>query len=174
MLTSIEYEQLNNRLCQNFFAHLDLSTIKVLHTFLPIKKFKEPDTWLIIDHLKKEFPEIRISVPKVSAQSNDLEHFYIEENIPLHLSNWGIPEPPVGTKTDLFHIDMILVPLLAFDTAGHRVGYGKGFYDKFLSALPSDCKKIGLSFFPPAKSIEINEHDQALNIVVTPDQVFTF
>jgi 5-formyltetrahydrofolate cyclo-ligase len=173
-LTSIEYEQLSNQLCQNFFAHVNLSGIKVLHTFLPIKKFKEPDTWIIIERLKGEFSDIKISIPKVTGQSNDLEHFYLEEEHILELSDWGIPEIHVGAATQVTDIEMVLVPLLAFDRSGHRVGYGKGFYDKFLTACSPACKKIGLSFFPAAEDIEINQHDQPLTAAVTPDAIFTF
>lgn len=173
-LTPSEYEELNLRLCVNFFAQIDLSNVNVLHTFLPIKKFKEPDTWLIINRIKKEFPAIRLSVPKVSGQANDLEHFYIEDMQELPINDWGIPEPDFGATTLLAHIDMVLVPLLAFDIVGNRVGYGKGFYDKFLSTCSPECKKIGLSFFPPVESIDVNEHDQPLDIVITPDRIFIF
>lgn len=141
--------------------------------FLPIKKFNEPNTWLIIERIKKNFPDIRLSIPRVNVATNDLEHIYLDEQS-LQLSKWEIPEQIAGTKTEALHIDMILVPMLIFDQHGQRIGYGKGFYDRFLATSPPSCKKIGLSFFPPVEKIEINEHDQRLDLVVTPDQVFSF
>jgi 5-formyltetrahydrofolate cyclo-ligase len=66
----------------------------------------------------------------------------------------------------------VLIPLLAFDKSGQRVGYGRGFYDKFLATLKSDVKKIGLSFFPPVDEVS-NTHaqDLPLEVVVTPNGV---
>lgn len=173
-LTPAEYGALNEKICESFFLNIDLSTVNVLHLFLPIKKFNEPNTWLIVERLKKEFPHIKLSVPKVKAGSNDLEHFYLEHSQQFQLSDWEIPEPDFGNLTDIAHMDMILVPLLIFDRRGHRVGYGKGFYDKFLSTASPNCKKVGLSFFPPVDTIEINEHDQPLDIVVTSEGVYFF
>ncbi len=72
-------------------------------------------------------------------------------------------------------IDWVLVPLLAFDRRGHRVGYGKGFYDRFLAGCRSDARKIGLSLFAPVVAIDdIGSQDVALDAVVTPDRVWTF
>jgi 5-formyltetrahydrofolate cyclo-ligase len=64
---------------------------------------------------------------------------------------------------------------LCFDLRGFRVGYGKGFYDRFLKKCRADCKKIGLSFFEPVKEIsDIEEFDVALNFAVTPQEIYNF
>ncbi len=171
---SIEkYESLNQNLSDNFFSKVDLSSVKTLHTFLPIIAKREPDTWLIIERLKKDFPEIRISVPKV--EHNKLISFYFEGEKQLEKNKWGILEPAFGEITPTEKIDLVIVPLLAFDNKGNRVGYGKGFYDQFLSECSVGCKKIGLSFFEPIQgSIPIDAHDIPMQAAVTPSQLFAF
>ena len=72
-------------------------------------------------------------------------------------------------------IDLVLVPLLAFDKNGYRVGYGKGYYDKFLSNCRPDVIKIGLSFFDAVDEIEdIDDYDLPLNFCVTPQRLYDF
>ena len=71
-------------------------------------------------------------------------------------------------------IDVVFVPLLAFDLEGNRVGYGKGYYDRFLKNCTSECIKIGVSFFPPEKKINNDTLDVNLNYCVTPDKIYSF
>ncbi|MGC4022748.1 MAG: 5-formyltetrahydrofolate cyclo-ligase, partial [Cyclobacteriaceae bacterium] len=72
-------------------------------------------------------------------------------------------------------IDIVIVPLLAFDAAGNRVGYGKGFYDQFLKTCRKDCKKIGLSLFEASQDLISNEeHDVKLDYAITPKGVTSF
>ncbi|HMT07236.1 MAG TPA: 5-formyltetrahydrofolate cyclo-ligase, partial [Pyrinomonadaceae bacterium] len=90
-------------------------------------------------------------------------------------SSFGIREPQTGNVVPLADIDCVLVPLLAFDMFGERVGYGGGFYDRFLSECRPDCLKTGLSLFPPVDLIsDTNENDIKLDMVITPDAVFEF
>lgn len=172
-LSDVEFKQLNKAVVDNFFKGIDLSSVKVLHTFLPIEKQREVNTWLIIQKLKSDFPSINISVPRVNNQSAMIENFYYEKAEQLELNMWDIPEPKQGMPTDINDIDLVLVPLLAFDRAGNRVGYGRGFYDKFLATVPDSASKVGLSLFAPVKEIEgMNANDIPLDKVVTPEKVF--
>jgi 5-formyltetrahydrofolate cyclo-ligase len=174
-LTSAQLEDLNKKLLINFFSSVDLSGIKVLHTFLPIEKKNEPNTWLIIDRIKKDFPEIRISIPRVNNQTGLLENFYFENKEQLSKNIWGIVEPKQGIPTEPSDIDIVLIPLLAFDIHGHRVGYGKGFYDKFLKTCSSHSKRIGISLFAPVDKIDnVNDFDEKLDLVIAPEEIFQF
>ena len=174
-LSEAQYAQLNFQLYQNFFSAIDLSFVKVLHTFLSILSKKEVDTWLIIDRIRREYPHIRISIPKVNGKTGELENFYFEGLHQLATNEWGIQEPKQGTPTESEKIDLVLVPLLAFDQFGHRVGYGKGYYDKFLIKCRSDCKKIGLSLFTVEDKIaDTNNSDIALDQCITPTQIINF
>lgn len=171
-LTDAEYRQLNQRICDQLFAAVKLSGIQVVHTFLPIQKNREVDTWLIIDRIKRECPHVKISIPRINNQTSELEHYYFDDASQLETNTWEIPEPVRGVPTQIEKIDAVLVPLLAFDKQGHRLGYGRGFYDKFLSAVRRDCLKIGLSFFEMVEKIEgIDETDIPMDLIITPNSV---
>ena len=172
-LTEGELARLNLALYSQFFASIDLSFIRVLHAFLPIAGNHEPDTWALLDRVRREFPQVSVSLPRVDG--NQLENIYYEGPHQLHTSAWGIQEPRQGVPTPPNKIDLVLVPLLAFDKRGHRVGYGKGYYDRLLSQVRPDCLKVGLSFVPPVEEIEdINVADIPLSQCVTPEGVISF
>ena len=172
-LTDQECEALSQQICDKFFSSIDLTHIKVIHTFLPIIKKNEPDTRLIIERLKKDFPHIKISIPKVVG--NTLVNYFLDADCVLTENVWGVREPSNGNLTEPEEIDLVIVPLLAFDATGHRVGYGKGFYDRFLKTCRQDCMKVGISFFDcSAIEIDIDEHDFLLTKSITPATCFTF
>lgn len=175
LITASEYFQFNQSIYDQFFSLIDLSFIKVVHSFLPMVANKEPDTWPIIDRIRREFPHIRLSIPRINRKTDQLENFYFEGPHQLQENNWGIQQPKQGIPTESNKIDLVLVPLLVFDERGHRVGYGKGYYDKFLATCRVDCKKIGISFFDPIKEIEgINENDFQLNACLNPNRYYQF
>jgi len=90
-------------------------------------------------------------------------------------NTWGIIEPLGQNTIDETAIDLVLVPLICFDETGHRVGYGKGFYDRTLARCRKDCIKVGLSFFGPVEEIEgVDANDVRLDYCVTDDSVFQF
>ncbi|MEK6780227.1 MAG: 5-formyltetrahydrofolate cyclo-ligase [Bacteroidota bacterium] len=172
-LDEAECLRFSSQICDQFFIHIDLSFINIMHAYLPIEKNKEPNTWLILDRIKKEFPKIRMSLPRV--RNNSLENLFLEGAHQLEKNKWDIPEPKQGIPTPSAKIDLVIVPLLAFDQSGNRIGYGKGFYDKFLKECRPDCMKVGLSFFEPIeKIIDVEEFDIALTHCITPTQLYQF
>ncbi len=174
-LTEPEYADFNERLCDTFFSHIDLTPVSVLHTFLPMEKKKEPNTWLIVDRIRRDFRHIRISIPKVNLQSAELEHVYFDSLHRVEPNDWGIPELQEGVPTPIEQIDIVIVPLLAFDQSGHRIGFGMGYYDKFLAKCRKDARKVGLSFFSPEIQIEgLDSHDIALDCCITPYRMYNF
>ncbi len=155
------------------FEEFDFSEIRVVHLFLSIDSNSEVDTRPLIDRVRADFPAIRIAVPRVSG--DDLESLVLDESTQLELSSWNVPEPVDDRFVEPQTIDLVVVPLLAFDRRGYRVGYGKGFYDRFFKTCRNDCLKVGVSFFPPAESIEdTNENDVRLNYCLTPIQTYKF
>jgi len=173
-LPKSEFNSLNQNLCTVFFSSVELFEISILHLFLPILKKKEPNTWLILHRLRKEYPRIRVSMPKIN-EAHELTHFYFEDTHQVEENKWGIQEPQWGTQTPIEKIDLVIVPLLAFDRKGNRVGYGKGFYDRFLSQCRPDCKKVGISFFDPVDEISgIDNFDVKLTDCVTPTKFYSF
>lgn len=142
------------------------------HIFLPIDNKNEINTQSIIDYLWSTDKDI--IVPKVK---NDelLDNYKLEKDTELKLNKWGIPEPKTGIIISEEMIDVVFVPLLAFDQQGHRVGYGKGYYDRFLSTCRQDTLKIGLSHFDPIAEIaDVGPDDIQLDYCITPSQVYEF
>ncbi len=173
-LTDQEYSNNNIQIRERFFASIDLISIKVIHAFLPLLKNKEPNTWLIIDRLKKDFPSIKISIPKIDL-NNTLVSYYLDDNSNLELNKLGIEEPVSGTLTNPTDIDLVIVPLLAYDKSGNRVGYGKGYYDRFLRTCRENSVKVGISFFDAVEKIDdTNEFDFRINQCINPNQSIPF
>ena len=167
--------QFNRDICDNFFNQVSLEQIKVVHSFISMENTKEPDTWMIINRLRKNFPNIRISIPRINVESLSLENFYYESPEQLKTNAWGIREPQYGESTLTTDIDMILVPMLIADQYGHRVGYGKGFYDKFLATCKASCIPVGLCFYEPVVRVEdTSDWDMPLKYCVTPIKVHRF
>ncbi len=176
-LSEESLHQKSQQLVQNFWQSGLLEDIGVLHLFLPIRKLNEPDTWLLVEKIWQEKPSIRLAISKSDFTKHTLTHYFLEKETPLQENSWGIVEPdenqaiPCPTET----IEMVLIPLLGFDARGYRIGYGKGFYDRFLAQCPL-ARKVGFSLeevLPEAIS-DTDEHDVRLDCCITPSQVIFF
>ena len=157
------------------FQKIQLPFISYMHTYIASGKLGEADTSALIRYLEFKNPGLKILVPKIDITSGGMQHFHFNDEVELISNTFGIAEPAGGETFSPGEIDLVLVPLLAFDKRGFRVGYGKGYYDKFLSECRRDVIKIGLSFFGPEEQVDdINQFDIPLNYCVTPQQVFEF
>lgn len=156
----------------NQFNWLSFSTISI---FLPIIENKEPDTFDIIHFFKKNFPHLKIAVPRSNFIDCTLQHLLFTQESILVKNIYQIPEPIYGVNIKPTEIDVIFVPLLIFDLNGYRVGYGKGFYDRFLANCRDNVVKIGLSFFNPIEGInDKNIFDLPLDYCITPEKTYQF
>jgi 5-formyltetrahydrofolate cyclo-ligase len=143
------------------------------HVFLTIERLKEVDTDLIIQILMGRDKEIVVS--KSDFETYTLAHFLLTDNTKIVVNNWGIPEPANGLMVPVSSLDVVFVPVLAFDLKGNRVGYGKGFYDRFLASCRKDVLKIGVSFFESETAlIETTSQDISLDFCVTPQGIHVF
>ncbi|HSD13845.1 MAG TPA: 5-formyltetrahydrofolate cyclo-ligase [Flavobacterium sp.] len=143
------------------------------HLFLPIEDQKEINTEFLLQILSGRDKEIIIS--STDFETRKMTHFLLTENTRIKNNSYGIPEPVEGIEVPSEKIEVVFVPLLAYDKQGHRVGYGKGFYDRFLSECKTNTLKIGLSFFDPEETIaDTFENDIKLDFCVTPFGIFKF
>ena len=142
------------------------------HIFLPISAKKEVNTEYLLHVLQGKDKSVIVS--KVDMDSGELKHFLLQENTVLKTSAYGIPEPVSGIEISPEMLDVVFVPLLAYDQKGNRVGYGKGFYDRFLSKCSSSTVFVGLSFFEPEPEILFEATDVPLHLCVTPKKVMIF
>lgn len=165
-LTVDEITDLQKNIYQQI-EKLDFDDYQNIHIFLTIQQQKEIDTNRLIRFLREKNKNIIVS--KSYFKTNTLTHFLLEKNTKLELNKYGIPEPVSAELIDEKQIDLIFVPLLISDKQNYRVGYGKGFYDRFISKCRKDVITIGLNFFKPIDTIDdINEFDIALDDVIYP------
>ncbi|MCS6821088.1 MAG: 5-formyltetrahydrofolate cyclo-ligase [Microscillaceae bacterium] len=168
-------EQQSKQICELFFQYFNLTQIKYLHIFLPIESLKEINTWFIINKLSSDYPHLIISVPKTNPRDLSMQAHQLKPDTKLERGKLGTLEPTNSAIIQPHKIEMMLLPLLCFDENGYRLGYGKGFYDRFLKQCSPDIQKIGLSFFEPVAQIpELDEHDVPMNYCLTPKRLYSF
>ncbi len=143
------------------------------HLFLTIAEQNEINTEFILHILAGKDKEIVVS--KSDFTTLGMTHYLLTENTKFKKNAYNIPEPVDGLEVPVSKIDVVFVPLLTFDIHGNRVGYGKGFYDKFLSECKPETIKIGLSFFDAEEIIEdLSRTDIQLDYCVTPNRIYQF
>lgn len=172
-LSSGEIVAISQNVAERFFAEIDLETVGRLHTFIRIAKFNEIDTSMIYMRLWRDRPQIATYAPQIDHETGRMQSVEFDEHTPLMTGRWGIREPAEGEMISPSEVDLVIVPMLGFDHLGHRIGYGKGFYDRFLKQTRLDCLKVGLCHWPPLDApIETHEADVPLDIIITPNGVF--
>lgn len=188
-----KYKALRNQLSENDLEEMSLAVANNLltlpiwdknyfHIFLSISEQKEVNTEYILHLLAGKDKDIIIS--KSDFGTREMTHFLLTDNTKIKKNQYNIPEPVGGLEVPTHKIEVVFVPLLAFDKSGHRVGYGKGFYDQFLKECNTDRRdneltkhtvKIGLSFFEAEEKISgIFESDVRLDYCVTPVKIYCF
>lgn len=157
----------------NQLIRLDIWQHSFYHLFLPIERQKEINTEYILQVLAGKDKNIVLS--KSDFFTREMTHFLLTDNTTIKKNAYDIPEPIDGLEVPVSKIDVVFVPLLAFDEKGNRVGYGKGFYDKFLAECKPEILKIGVSFFESEKVIsDVLNTDIQLDLCVTPTKVYNF
>ena len=143
------------------------------HIFLPIEEQKEVNTEYILNILSGKDKNILIS--KSDFKTGDMTHFLLTDSTVIKKNSYNIPEPVDGIEISNDKIEVVFIPLLAFDKKGNRVGYGKGFYDRFLANCKPEVIKIGLSFFEGEDEIsDVFEGDIGLDYCVTSKSFYQF
>lgn len=152
-----------------------LPPVSSVLSYMPISKFKEPDTFLFTRFLSFQNPGMRLAYPVADLRSGEMQAIEISDDTVFHKNEWGIEEPAGGLVMEPDSIDLVLVPLLAFDRKGNRAGYGKGFYDRYLAQCREDALFIGFSHFEPVEHIrDCHEFDVPLSLCITPHQTYVF
>ena len=162
------------KLCKGILDNLIELSIwdkEIYHVYLSVESKNEVNTNDILSFILNK--NKRVIAPKMI--NNNLIHLEIDQNTKFNTNKFGIREPISKVKFDTSLIEIIIVPLLVFDKSGHRVGYGGGYYDRFMNDIKNDVIKVGLSLFDPVDKIsDINEKDIPLNFVVTPSRTYKF
>lgn len=178
-LTPAEVAHRSAQLSGQFFAHFPVAEWRWLHIFLPLASKNEPDTWPIIRRIWAELPQLQLAAPVVQADGISLKHYELIPTTSLLTNRWGIPEPVADPATEVApaQLDAVLVPLLACDHQGQRVGYGGGYYDRFLAQCRPGTQFIGLNILddaPVPALADVLPTDVPLHACLTPGGVWKF
>ena len=148
------------------FLKIDKFNFKSIGGYYPSNY--EIDDLDILDLLEKK--NFKVSLP-IIKKDNQMNFQSWSRNDPLKINKFGIPEP-VSSK--IFYPDILLVPLVAYDSSLNRLGYGGGYYDRYIEKIEKIKKvtKIGLAFsFQKISSIPINQYDKKLDFIVTEKEI---
>lgn len=170
--TSSELKEISQKIIVHLTNEFDFSE-KLVNLFLPIDRFNEIDLSPLIDEVLSR--KGLICINKTDFKNHSLTPYLFSKKNKLEISDFGIPEPSYGTTVSPSKIHFVIVPMLAFNNHGNRVGYGKGFYDAFLSECKEEATFIGVNHFDDSIQInDIQKHDIALHYIVTPEKIYKF
>ncbi len=173
-LSNLEMDKLNDLILIGF-QKLKLPPLQLIFIYNPLTTRNEPETGAIARYLTFLHPGLKITLPRINSMNGEMDAVIVEDHTLFKENNYGILEPDQGIIAQPEDIDLVIVPLLAFDKLGYRVGYGKGFYDKYLAHCDKNSITVGLSYFAPVEKIEdSNSFDVPLKYCITPDRVYEF
>jgi len=157
------------------FQKISLPYISRLFCYWPIDQYNEPNTHLFCDYLEFRNTELLIAYPRIDPATGKMEAIIVNEQTSFSRKSFNVFEPEGNNILPAAEIDLVIVPLLCFDKKGFRVGYGKGYYDRFLKDCNKNCLKIGFSYFGPVDEItDKHEFDVPLDLCVTPHTTYVF
>ena len=149
--------------------------VNVLMSYWPLERHAEVNTFLMTDYLQFRRPGLQIAYPIANFEDHTMKIMLADEDTDFKKNIYGIAEPVNGVEIAAADVDMVFVPLLVFDKNGYRIGYGKGFYDRFLPACREESLKIGFSYFEPVLAIDgISQFDVPLTTGITPGDIYEF
>lgn len=176
-IISLDHKEKMEDLMLIQFQQLTIDIPSLIMTYSPIKKLNEFDPQCITDYCYFKNPGQQLFYPVMSEAKNNLKiiSVIVDDETIFKPNRFGIEEPVDGINMIPTEIDLVIVPLLSFDKQGNRVGYGKGYYDRFLKRCRKDCMKVGFSYFDPVDQIDdINKFDIKLDFGITPDFIYQF
>lgn len=157
------------------FQNLYFPAVSTLLTYFPIPHQAEPNTLAFTNYLRHSIPNLNIAYPVCNFADNSIQAILINEETVYKTNEYGIAEPKQGMGISPKEIDLVFAPLICYNKQGYRVGFGKGFYDRYLSQCHSECIFIGFSYFDPVEKIDdVNHLDIPLHYCITPHHLYEF
>ncbi|ULQ54200.1 5-formyltetrahydrofolate cyclo-ligase [Flavihumibacter fluvii] len=149
--------------------------VQTVLSYWPLSDRGEINTFLFTDFLAFRIPALQLAYPVSDFTNNSMRAIAVDDATDYARNKYGIAEPVDGPEIMPESIDLVIVPLLAFDLAGNRLGYGKGFYDRFLAKCSPDAVKLGLCYFEPLPLLPgKDEYDVPLTACITPEKIYEF
>lgn len=161
-------EYLSNAIRTHLQSLSEYINAHTIHTYISMNHRNEVDTRKLISEAMLTGKDI--VAPKMKEQSK-LDHIKLKDLSEIKKNSWGIPEPTGKKEADLSNIDLVIVPMLSGDFKKNRLGYGKGYYDRFLKKI--EAVKIGILFDIQfyEGTLPVNRYDVALDILITENKI---
>ena len=174
-LSDSEYSNRNHQLTAHVLTFLkQYKPHRNIHIFLSMEEQKEPLTAEILTFLWAQNHQ-QVFSSKTHFAERKLSHHIVSGMDNIQRDERGIPYPATEAHYPAKTMDLVFVPLISFDKHGHRIGYGAGLYDRFLSELRPGCLKVGLALTPPLDKIRFTEaHDIPLDACITHLGIYNF
>ena len=159
-MTEAEIEERSAKLAQLFFASRAYQNAKTIYGYLPYNQ--EVRTVPMLERALKDGK--KVAVPKVCG--DEMKFLYLDDLTAVAKGYAGIPEPIADEPVAHDETALVLMPGLAFDPQGHRIGYGGGFYDKFLAAEPNHPTLALCYEFQMLPKLDVEDHDIPVDTVL--------
>ena len=159
-MSAEQIEAYSRELTDSFCQSPEYRAAQTVYAYLPYNQ--EVRTWKIIERAWADGK--RVAVPKVYG--DEMKFLYLEDFSHIAPGGWDIPEPTFDAPVAEDAAALVLMPGLAFDPAGHRVGYGGGFYDKYLEAHPGHTLVALCYPFQYFEKLDVEAHDIPVNRVI--------
>jgi 5-formyltetrahydrofolate cyclo-ligase len=169
-LSQSEVNNSSTMITKHCINHIDWKSVNSVHIYIPIKKYREPDTHPILNYIWENHASITTAVPVMV--SGQIHSSSITPNSKFNRGSAGILEPSDSEYIAQDHqFDLIIVPTLGFDRDRYRIGYGKGHYDRFLANQTG--RKVGFAYERGfiKSGIPLQAHDIQLNSVITEQKI---
>lgn len=164
------YQAYSDNICKKLMELDEYVNANTVLAYCPISN--EVDTSLILEDCIKNKV---LALPRTIIAENKIIPSAVNNMSDLHEKAYSIMEPKENcSEVNLYDINLIVVPLVAFDKYGTRLGYGGGYYDRLLSKT-QNCKKVGIAFsLQELNYIKSEAHDIKLDVIITEKKVFNF
>ncbi len=167
-ISGSEYLQKSKQICERLIHLPEFKQAAVIHCYISINERNEVNTHSLIEKMLKM--DKQLIVPITQMETGTLRNAPLENFDELKINKWGVLEPEIGPEIAVSTIELVVVPMVGGDSNKNRIGYGKGFYDRFLAQL--ECPKIGLLFQNClAEKLPVESFDVQLDKIVTDKRV---
>lgn len=168
-LTDTEYIAFSKTICQSFLYSDNYKMAKCVHCYVSMNQKREVNTLQLLQTMIDDGKIV--IVPKMLGNGK-LMHVQLKNMLDLQENSWGVLEPIESNPIKVNYPDCIIVPMLAGDIHRNRLGYGKGYYDRFL--MKSSAFKIGFCFdFAIVDKLPIEEHDEKLSLIISEKRILS-
>lgn len=165
-----QVEQASEKIVKECIELIPWREIKSFHSYVPINNRNEINTWPLLEYVWKNYSHVLTAVPTI--QNDQIVCMEVDNQTKWQKNTLGIPQPINSKNIDnTFQFDVIIVPCISFDRVGHRLGYGKGHYDKFLTTQPNALTIcIAYSILETKPFLPHEHHDVTMKYIATENE----